>query len=106
MGRRRPAAYLGYPAHAVCFHLPRSFQVVRTYCGHGLGELFHCAPNIPHYAGNKAVGVMKVWKREGEGGLMINVGSSPSIPPLSHTHFCPPLHYSPPPHAGGSRVHC
>ncbi|KAL9175986.1 hypothetical protein ABFS82_02G148800 [Erythranthe guttata] len=34
-------------------------SVVRSYCGHGIGELFHCAPNIPHYARNKAVGVMK-----------------------------------------------
>eukprot|EP00897_Mesotaenium_endlicherianum_P005562 jgi/Mesen1/5033/ME000025S04431 len=34
-------------------------SVVRSYCGHGIGELFHCAPNIPHYANNKAVGVMK-----------------------------------------------
>jgi methionyl aminopeptidase len=22
-------------------------------------ELFHCAPNIPHYGGNKAVGIMR-----------------------------------------------
>lgn len=28
-------------------------SVVRTYCGHGICDLFHCAPNIPHYAGNK-----------------------------------------------------
>lgn len=35
------------------------FSVVRTYCGHGLGELFHTTPSIPHYAKNKAVGVMK-----------------------------------------------
>ena len=55
-------------------------SVVRTYCGHGIGcapchsappiradsgprfarrELFHCAPNIPHYGNNKAVGVMR-----------------------------------------------
>ncbi|URD78784.1 Removes the N-terminal methionine from nascent proteins (By similarity) [Musa troglodytarum] len=38
-------------------------SVVKSYCGHGIGELFHCAPNIPHYgsilAGNKAVGIMK-----------------------------------------------
>ncbi|GJP54996.1 hypothetical protein CLOM_g13990 [Closterium sp. NIES-68] len=34
-------------------------SVVRTYCGHGIGELFHCAPNIPHYSKNKAVGLMK-----------------------------------------------
>ncbi|EED78595.1 predicted protein [Postia placenta Mad-698-R] len=33
--------------------------VVRTYCGHGIHELFHCAPNVPHYAKNKAVGTMK-----------------------------------------------
>jgi methionyl aminopeptidase len=34
------------------------FQV-KSYCGHGIGELFHCAPNIPHYSRNKAVGIMK-----------------------------------------------
>ncbi|EED79808.1 predicted protein [Postia placenta Mad-698-R] len=34
--------------------------VVRTYCGHGIHELFHCAPlNVPYYAKNKAVGTMK-----------------------------------------------
>jgi methionyl aminopeptidase len=33
-------------------------SVVRTYCGHGVGQFFHCAPSIPHYADNKAVGVM------------------------------------------------
>ncbi|XP_048132762.1 methionine aminopeptidase 1A isoform X2 [Rhodamnia argentea] len=32
------------------------FSVVKSYCGHGIGELFHCAPNIPHYG---TVGVMK-----------------------------------------------
>ena len=26
---------------------------------HILYRLFHCAPNVPHYAKNKAVGVMK-----------------------------------------------
>uniref|UniRef100_A0A6B2L832 Methionine aminopeptidase n=1 Tax=Arcella intermedia TaxID=1963864 RepID=A0A6B2L832_9EUKA len=35
------------------------YSVVRTYCGHGIGELFHTAPNVPHYANNKAIGVMK-----------------------------------------------
>jgi len=33
--------------------------VVRTYTGHGINDLFHPAPNIPHYAKNKAVGTMK-----------------------------------------------
>ncbi|XP_014214084.1 methionine aminopeptidase 1 [Copidosoma floridanum] len=35
------------------------FSVVRSYCGHGIHRLFHTAPNIPHYAKNKAIGVMK-----------------------------------------------
>lgn len=34
-------------------------SVVRTYCGHGVGRLFHTAPNIPHYEKNKAKGVMQ-----------------------------------------------
>lgn len=37
----------------------RGLSVVRTYCGHGVGKLFHCAPNVPHYEKNKAVGKMK-----------------------------------------------
>lgn len=35
------------------------FSVVRTYQGHGVGRLFHCLPNVPHYRGNKTVGTMK-----------------------------------------------
>lgn len=35
-------------------------SVVTTYCGHGIGTLFHTAPNIPHYAKNKAKGVVQV----------------------------------------------
>jgi len=38
----------------------KGLGVTRTYCGHGIGELFHCAPNIPHYAKNKAIGAAKV----------------------------------------------
>jgi len=34
-------------------------SVIRTYCGHGINTLFHGAPNVPHYAKNKAVGVAK-----------------------------------------------
>lgn len=34
-------------------------SVVRTYCGHGINQLFHCQPNIPHYAKNKAIGIAK-----------------------------------------------
>eukprot|EP01114_Cavostelium_apophysatum_P012651 TRINITY_DN2883_c0_g2_i1.p1 TRINITY_DN2883_c0_g2~~TRINITY_DN2883_c0_g2_i1.p1 ORF type:complete len:389 (+),score=48.34 TRINITY_DN2883_c0_g2_i1:114-1169(+) len=35
------------------------FSVVQTFCGHGIGELFHSLPNVPHYARSKAVGTMK-----------------------------------------------
>eukprot|EP00049_Salpingoeca_infusionum_P025307 m.18513 g.18513 ORF g.18513 m.18513 type:complete len:395 (-) comp7892_c0_seq1:2267-3451(-) len=35
------------------------FSVVRSYCGHGINDLFHCAPNVPHYQKNKAVGFLK-----------------------------------------------
>lgn len=35
------------------------FSVVKNYCGHGIGKLFHCAPSIPHYAKSKAVGIMR-----------------------------------------------
>lgn len=49
-------------------------QVVKTYCGHGIGELFHTLPTVPHYPKNKAKGVMKpghVFTIE----PMINVGT-------------------------------
>eukprot|EP00828_Plagiopyla_frontata_P010630 TRINITY_DN156_c0_g1_i6.p1 TRINITY_DN156_c0_g1~~TRINITY_DN156_c0_g1_i6.p1 ORF type:complete len:256 (-),score=49.59 TRINITY_DN156_c0_g1_i6:81-848(-) len=35
-------------------------SVVKSYTGHGIGSLFHCAPNIPHYRLNSARGEMKV----------------------------------------------
>ncbi|XP_070559189.1 methionine aminopeptidase 1-like [Ptychodera flava] len=35
------------------------YSVVKTYCGHGIHKLFHTAPSVPHYAKNKAIGVMK-----------------------------------------------
>lgn len=37
----------------------KGFSVVRSYCGHGVGRLFHCAPTVPHYWVNKAVGKMR-----------------------------------------------
>ena len=38
---------------------PHGFSVVRSYCGHGINSLFHTSPNVPHYANNKAIGIMK-----------------------------------------------
>jgi methionyl aminopeptidase len=37
---------------------PLGLSVVRTYCGHGIHKLFHTNPTVPHYAKNKAPGVM------------------------------------------------
>ena len=37
----------------------RGCSVIKTYCVHGINSTFHCAPNIPHYAKNKAVGTCK-----------------------------------------------
>lgn len=34
------------------------FSVVKSYCGHGIHRLFHTAPKVPHYAKNKAIGVI------------------------------------------------
>ncbi|KAI8083367.1 methionine aminopeptidase 1-like protein [Gilbertella persicaria] len=35
------------------------FSVNRTFSGHGINQLFHCAPNVPHYSNNKAIGIIK-----------------------------------------------
>lgn len=50
------------------------FSVVRNFCGHGIGRLFHGPPSIPHYTKNRAVGFIKkgqVFTIE----PMINVGA-------------------------------
>ncbi len=46
----RPGATVGDIGHAIqsCVEGNR-FSVVRDFCGHGLGRVFHDAPNIMHY---------------------------------------------------------
>lgn len=34
-------------------------SVIKTYCGHGINQFFHCVPDVPHYAKSKAVGIAK-----------------------------------------------
>ena len=41
------------------FAKARELGVVKTYCGHGVNQMFHGPPNIPHYAKNKAIGTAK-----------------------------------------------
>ncbi|GAA6005212.1 hypothetical protein JCM11491_002622 [Sporobolomyces phaffii] len=39
----------------------RGFTTNKCYVGHGIHQLFHpSAPNVPHYAGNRASGTMRV----------------------------------------------
>src|SRR5581483_12415834 len=37
----------------------RGYSVVKSYCGYGIGTLFHTVLNVLHYVNNKAIGVMK-----------------------------------------------
>ena len=46
----RPGANLGDIGYVIQKHAERShFSVVREYCGHGIGTLFHDEPQILHY---------------------------------------------------------
>ncbi|TVR98472.1 MAG: type I methionyl aminopeptidase [Rhodospirillales bacterium] len=46
----RPGATVGDIGHAIQAHVEaRRFSVVRDFCGHGLGRVFHDAPNVLHF---------------------------------------------------------
>jgi methionyl aminopeptidase len=46
----RPGARLGDIGHAIQQHAEaQRFSVVRDFCGHGLGRVFHDAPSVLHY---------------------------------------------------------
>jgi len=52
----RPGATLGDIGHAVQSYVePMRFSVVRDFCGHGLGRVFHTPPSVLHY-GNPGEG--------------------------------------------------
>ncbi len=52
----KPGATLGDIGHAIqTFAENERFSVVRDFCGHGLGQVFHDAPNIMHF-GNPGEG--------------------------------------------------
>lgn len=53
----RPGAHLGDIGHAIqSFAESERCGVVRDFCGHGLGRIFHDAPNVLHY-GQPGTGV-------------------------------------------------
>jgi methionyl aminopeptidase len=54
----RPGAYLGDIGHAIQTYAEgERCSVVRDFCGHGLGRVFHDHPNVLHY-GRMGEGVM------------------------------------------------
>lgn len=42
---------IGNAIEAVC--APHGYSIVREYCGHGLGKVFHDDPQVLHYANNE-----------------------------------------------------
>lgn len=75
----RPGATTGDIGHAIQTYAESfGYSVVREYCGHGLGKIFHTAPNILHF-GKPGSGVKL------EEGMfftvepMINVGKAATI---------------------------
>lgn len=46
----RPGATLGDIGHAIqAYAENHNFSIVRDYCGHGIGKVFHAEPNVLHY---------------------------------------------------------
>lgn len=46
----RPGAFLGDIGHAIQSHVEaQRFSVVREFCGHGIGQVFHEEPQVLHY---------------------------------------------------------
>lgn len=46
----RPGAHLGDIGHAIQSHAEKNhYSVVREYCGHGIGTVFHDDPQVLHY---------------------------------------------------------
>ena len=53
----KPGAHLGDIGFAIQQHAEsHHYSVVREYCGHGIGKIFHTAPNVLHY-GKAGTGV-------------------------------------------------
>ncbi len=56
----KPGATLGDIGHAIQeFAESQRCSVVREFCGHGLGRVFHDAPNVLHYGGKGQGAVLK-----------------------------------------------
>ena len=63
------------------------FSVVKTYCGHGIGELFHCKPNIPHYSNNKTKGLMQVRQPPPPSEVFFSRNIAEATPKIIHFYY-------------------
>jgi methionyl aminopeptidase len=53
----RPGAQLGDIGSAIQIYVEKNrFSIVREYCGHGIGKIFHDEPQVLHY-GNPHTGI-------------------------------------------------
>ncbi len=53
----KPGATLGDIGHAIQTYAEgKRFSVVRDFCGHGIGKIFHCPPSILHF-GKPGIGM-------------------------------------------------
>lgn len=56
----KPGAYLGDIGAVIQQHAEKNrFTVVREYCGHGIGTVFHEAPNVLHYGKSGTGDILK-----------------------------------------------
>ena len=63
----KPGCTLGDIGHAIQSHAENAgYSVVREYCGHGIGQVFHDEPQIVHY-GKPGLGDADEFVEEGKG---------------------------------------
>jgi methionyl aminopeptidase len=71
----RPGARLGDIGHAIQRHAEANrFSVVREFCGHGIGKVFHDEPQVLHY-GRPGTGALLAEGQTFTIEPMINAGS-------------------------------
>ena len=72
----RPGAYLGDIGYAIeTYAESKKFSVVRDYCGHGIGKVFHDEPMVLHFGKPKT-------------GLMLEPGYVFTIEPMINVGNC------------------
>jgi methionyl aminopeptidase len=75
----KPGATVGDIGAVIQEHAEKSgYSVVRDYCGHGIGKIFHTAPNVVHY-GRRGTGATLQEGMFFTVEPMINVGKADTI---------------------------